>query len=228
MNNHKRLKKFVPLYLALLLLSSFGLAIKAGIAEAKPPKHSSARGYRCQHHERDRKSNRSDCGRYDDRYKDYDHYDRSQYSRGRLYARSVLPVEYSGSQRIIIKRDENFPLTLRISRNLTDEQNRVLIPRDSVVEGEFRPARDGMRFVARRLILSNDKSYRLDAESRMIYRDRNLIFEDLDNVRVSDAAKILIDSITRNGRIRTDDSDLFVVYPGSSLDLTLKSDCEIN
>lgn len=234
MNTQKRLKKIALLSSTLLLAASWGMLVKTGIAEAKPPRHAPAWGYRCQHNERDRHFDRSECKesknqnrKNNDRYEDYDYRYKSEFNTGRLYAGITLPVEYSGSQRVIITRDENYPLTLRVSRNIKDEQNQVLIPRGSLVEGEFRPAGDGMRFVARRLILSNNKSYKINAESRVIDRDRNLRSIDLDNIRISDAARVLVGTVASNGRITKADSDLFVVYPGNDLDLTLKSDLRI-
>jgi hypothetical protein len=118
-------------------------------------------------------------------------------------------------------------LTLRITRALRDNRNRVIIPSGSRVEGEFRPVRNGVQFVARRLVLRNGETYRIDATSRIIYGERDLDDKDLRNTRISDAARIIIGSVLGNGRITRDDSNLVTVYPDRDLDLTLSSDLQI-
>jgi len=100
-----------------------------------------------------------------------------------------------------------------------DTRNRVLIPSGSRVEDEFRPVKDGVQFVARRLVLKNGETYRIDATSRIIYSYHNFDAEDLRNTRISDAARIIISSVLGNDRITRDDSNLIVVYPDRDLDL---------
>lgn len=117
-------------------------------------------------------------------------------------------------------------MTLKISRELRDKRNRVIIPSGSRVEGEFRPVRNGVQFIARRLVLRNGESYRVDATSKIIYSERELD-DDLRNTTVSDAARIIIGSVLGNGRSTRDDANLIVVYSDRDLDLTLSSDLQI-
>lgn len=234
MNIKKHLKKFGTLSLTLLLSTSSGLAINASSAEAKPPSHAPAWGYRCKQEQRTERYNKDDCkgkrGQRDtDDDRDEERNDRyeSEVRRSRLAAGTVLPTEYSGSERIVIRRNERYPLTLRITRDLKDNRNRVMIPSGSRVEGEFRPVRDGVQFVARRLVLRNGETYRIDATSKIIYGERNFDDDDLRNTRISDAARIIIGSVLGNERITKDDSNLVTVYPDRDLDLTLSSDLQI-
>lgn len=236
MNIKKHLKKFSTLSLTLLLSISSGLAINASLAEAKPPSHAPAWRYRCKQEQRTERYNKDDCeGKRgqrdidedrDDRYKERnDHYE-SEVRRSRLAAGTILPAKYSGSKRIVIRCNERYPLTLKISRELRDKRNRVIIPSGSRVEGEFRPVRNGVQFIARRLVLRNGESYRVDATSKIIYSERELD-DDLRNTTVSDAARIIIGSVLGNGRSTRDDANLIVVYSDRDLDLTLSSDLQI-
>lgn len=239
MSIKKHLKKFGTLSLTLLLSTSSGLAINTNFAEAKPPNHAPAWGYRCKQEQRTQRYNNDDCegkrgqrDTHDDRYEDRDNKERddrfeSEVRSGRLTAGTVLPVEYSGSERIVLRRDERYPLTLTITRDVRDNRNRVIIPSGSRVEGEFRPVRNGIQFVTRRLVLRNGKIYRINATSRIIYSDRNFDTENLRNSRISDAARIIISSVLGNGRSTSDNSNLIVVYPDRDLDLTLSSDLQI-
>ena len=235
------MKKFGTLSLTLLLSTSSGLAINASSAEAKPPSHAPAWGYRCKQEQRTERYNKDDCeGKRgqresdddrdedrDDRYEERNDRYESEVRRSRLAAGTILPAEYSGSERIVIRRNERYPLTLRITRDLRDNRNQVIIPSGSRVEGEFRPVRNGVQFVARRLVLRNGETYRIDATSRIIYGERDLDDKDLRNTRISDAARIIIGSVLGNGRITRDDSNLVTVYPDRDLDLTLSSDLQI-
>lgn len=234
MNIKKHLQKFGTLSLTLLLSIGSGLALNPSSAEAKPPSHAPAWGYRCKQEQRTERYNKDDCeGKRDQRDTDDDRDEErndryeSEVRRSRVAAGTILPAKYSGSERIVLRRDERYPLTLIITRDLRDNRNRVIIPSGSRVEGEFRPVRDGVQFVARRLVLRNGETYRIDATSKIIYSDRDLNDDDLRNTRVSDAARIIIGSVLGNGRITRDDSNLIVVYPDSDLDLTLRSDLQI-
>ena len=244
MNIKKYLKKFGTFSLTLLLSTSSGLAINTSFVEAKPPSHAPAWGYRCKQEQRTERYNKDDCegkrgqrgtdDRYEDRndeerndrYEDRDDRFESEVRSGRLTAGTVLPVAYSGSERIVLRRDERYPLTLTITRDLRDNRNRVLIPSGSRVEGEFRPVKDGVQFVARRLVLRNGETYRINAISRIIYSARDLD-DDLRNTRISDTARVIIGSVLGNGRNTRDGSNLIVVYPNRYLDLTLRSDLQI-
>lgn len=240
----KSSKRWVPLYLALLISGvGFGTMIQA--AEAKPPDWAPAWGYRCK--ENGKSNRQADCKR-DDRYQRNDRNDRDgdddRYSRrGVLESGTQIETDYSGRDRIVLRRNEVLPLTLRVAEDVEDDDGRVLIRSGSRIEGELRPSDGGVRFYARRLILRNGGSYRINAQSNVIRNYRDFDDQDLDDTVVSRAARILVGSVLGSrgdlgdilgdvleGRTRRDSrlrSDLVVVYPDRDLDLRLRSDLRI-
>ena len=172
--DNKRLTSFLPLSLAsILLCASTGIAISASIAEAKPPSHAPAWGYRCKQDPNNCKKQRDNSrnDRDDDRDRDdddYDNNDNSNYDRYTLPARTTLNSEYSGSRRITLRRNETYPITLRIVSDIRNDQNQVLIQKNSRIEGEFRSTNRGFQFVARSLILPDGTRYQINATSRVL------------------------------------------------------------
>lgn len=230
MNNTKYSKKCVPVSLVLLLCASSGIAINTGVAEAKPPQHAPAWGYRCKDDDRAARSSNVDCqknrrqnDRNDDRYDD-DRYDDDR-SSGTISDGTVLYVEYAGSRRITIPQDERYSLTLRVTRDIRDSDNRVLIPRGSKVDGEFRPSGQGVRFVANSLTLPNGTRYRIDATSRVINDNADLA--SLPSRTISDGARIVIGSVLGSDRDSRDNSDVIVLTRGRDLELILRSDLRV-
>jgi len=244
----KSSKQWVPLSLA-LLISGIGFGTIIPAAEAKPPDWAPAWGYRCK--ESGKSNRQADCkrdARYernerydddDDRYDDEDRYSR----RGVLESGTYLETDYSGRDRIVLRRNEVLPLTLRVAEDVEDDDGRVLIRRGSRIEGELRPSDGGVRFYARRLILTSGGRYSINARSNVIRNSQDFDDDDLDDTVVSRAARILIGSVLGSqgdlgdilgdvleGRTRGDSrlrSDLVVVYPDRDLDLRLRSDLRI-
>lgn len=245
----KSSKRWVPLSLA-LLISGMGFGTVIPAAEAKPPKWAPAWGYRCKENG---KSNRNvNCkrdARYErnDRYErddDDDRYDDDRYSgRGVLESGTYIETDYSGRDRIVLRRNEDLPLTLQVAEDVEDDDGRVLIRSGSRIEGELRPSDGGVRFYARRLILTNGDRYSINAQSNVIRNYRDFDDDDLGDTVVSRAARILVGSVfgsrgdlgdilgdVLEGRNRGDSrlrSDLVVVYPDRDLDLRLRSDLRI-
>lgn len=252
-------KRFVNLSLALLTTASLGFGV-VGSAEAKPPDWAPAWGYRCKSGEKydgDKRNRKVDCKQKErdddrsererrqrrnrDRYEDRYEGDRN-FDSGTLKDGTYIEVESRDRDRIVLRRDEVLPLTLRVARNVRDDRGRVLIPEGSRIEGQLRPSDGGVRFFARRLILPNGDRYSLDARSDLIRRRTDLNDRDLEDTTVSRAARILIGSVLGSrdnlggvledilaGRTRIDSrlrSDLIVVYP-DDLDLRLRSDLRI-
>ncbi|MBW4574172.1 MAG: hypothetical protein KME08_02695 [Aphanothece sp. CMT-3BRIN-NPC111] len=234
MDSIKSSKKFVPVSLVLLLCASSGIAINMGVAEAKPPRHAPAWGYRCKNDDRAARSSNVDCQKNRDRNdRDEDRDDDDRYdddrdddrSSGTISDGTVLYVEYTGSRRITIPEDERYSLTLRVTRDIRNSDNRVLIPRGSKVDGEFRPSGDGVRFVADTLTLPGGTRYRIDATSRVINDNGDLA--SLPSRTISDAARIVIGSVLGTDRDSRDNSDVIVLTPGRDLELTLRSDLRV-
>jgi hypothetical protein len=264
MDRSNRSKRWVPLSLALLLSTGTGLGISLQSAEAKPPDHAPAWGYRCKESEkigRDKYQRKVDCkrdaryerddrynrerdrdDRYDDRYDRDDWNDRYSY-QGILRSGTLIETDYASRDRIVLRRNETLPLTLRVSRDVRDSSNRVVIRSGSRIEGELRPSDGGIRFFAQRLILTNGNRYQIDARSNVIRDSRGFADRNLNSTLVSEAARILLgSSLGRRadlgnviadvlaGRNQGDSrlrSDLIVIYPDSDLDVTLRSDLRI-
>lgn len=163
-----------------------------------------------------------------------------RYSYGTLPAGTRLSVEYQNSDRIVLRRNERLDLTLVVNRDVRDSRGTVVIPEGSRIEGELRPTGDGTQFVSDRLILTNGRRYEIDATSDIIKRNRNLETGRLGNTNVTEAARVVLGSITRGGNLNLgtvlgnvlagrlgQNTDIVVVYPDSDLDLTLRSDLSI-
>jgi len=226
-----------------------GLGTVIPAAEAKPPDWAPAWGYRCR--ENGKSNRQADCKRdiryeRDDRYDDDDdrYDDKDRYSQRRvLEAGTYIETAYSGRDRIVLRRNEVLPLTLRVAEDVEDDDGRVLIRRGSRIEGELRPADGGVRFYARRLILTSGDRYSMNAQSNVIRSDRDFGDQDLGDTVVSRAARILVGSVLGSssdlgdilgdvleGRTRRDSrlrSELVVVYPDRDLDLRLRSNLRI-
>lgn len=229
-------KAFFPLSLTLLLCGTSAIAINAGMAGAKPPSHAPAWGYRCRNGEQVQRGGNFDCdkirnrgnqGRDRNRNDDFDNSDRSNLNTGILPTGSILNAQYVGGGRIIIRRNERYPLTLRITNDITDSSNRLLIPQGSTIEGEFQPVNGGFRFVARRLNLNNGQSYTINANSRVISSNNNLALGDLGGATLSDAAQIILGSILGNNRTIRGNTDLIAIDPGRNFPLTLRSNLRL-
>jgi hypothetical protein len=221
MNEGKNLGKIFPLMLTLLVSGNLGLAIASEVAEAKPPERTPARGDRC----------RADNGRFDNRYCARNHdrrsrnndrdddlfdFDRHRGDRGTIDDGTAIEVEYAGSRRLVLYPGRTTSVTLRVIRAVRDNNGRVLIPSRSRIQGEFRPTGNDFRFVARRAILTNGRSYRINASSRIIDGDRRVASRDLSSITIGQTAIVI-------GR----DRDPLIIYPGTDLELIVRSDLRI-
>lgn len=232
MSSQKYLIKFSPLFLTLLLTGlSLGTSVK--VAQAKPPEHAPAWGYRCRQGD-SRACERLNQDRDDDEWENRewedndDREERNYRSFGRLEAGTIFDVEYRGRRSLIFRQDERYGLTLYLDENLRGNANRVLIPEGSKIEGEFRPAGEGVRFFARRVELPNGQRYRLEATSRVIYSDRRVTQRDSQDL-ITDAARVILEEILGNNRGDDDyDAELIVLNSGRNLELELQRDFRLN
>ncbi|MBV5260504.1 S-layer homology domain-containing protein [Synechococcus moorigangaii CMS01] len=168
----------------------------------------------------------------------------------RITAGTVIPINYT-ADKILLTRDEVVPVTLTVDANIVNTQGVVLIPQGSAIEGEFRPAGNGTRFVAQRLVLPSGQSYNINATSRVITDtesvSRGTDFGDLlRNAALGTGAAAAIAAITGDRAIATEELligagagilatlipqflglnrvDLLVVETNTDLDLTLNND----
>lgn len=90
-------------------------------------------------------------------------------------AGTTIPVRYDEAERIIVTPNETAPVTLTVAHNVRSASRKILIPVDSQVKGELKPASGGSQFVAKELILS-DSGQRLpiNAVSEIIAANQTL------------------------------------------------------
>ena len=102
-------------------------------------------------------------------------------------AGTTLQVDYENEDgdenidKVILKPDEEAPLTLTLETDIKTASGTVLIPRGSEITGELRPLDDevGTQFVADEIILPNGNEYDLDAVSDPVTRTE-VITEETD------------------------------------------------
>jgi hypothetical protein len=68
---------------------------------------------------------------------------------------TVIPVKYDKAEKILVTKDETAPLTLIVSQNVVTDTGTVIIPANSQVVGQLKPAKGGSQFVAEKLVLTN-------------------------------------------------------------------------
>ena len=73
-----------------------------------------------------------------------------------ISAGATFPVTYE-KDKILLTPDETLPLTLKVANNIVDRNGNLLIPKDTEIRGELRPANDrgsekGSQFVAQELV----------------------------------------------------------------------------
>jgi hypothetical protein len=88
----------------------------------------------------------------------------------RISAGAVLPVGTEKGTKITLTPGETKQYTLMIAQNLRSGNGDLLIPAGSKVEGEFRPAGDGIQYVAKTLVMTDGRRYNLDAASQVVNR----------------------------------------------------------
>ncbi|EKV02951.1 S-layer domain containing protein [Leptolyngbya sp. PCC 7375] len=93
-------------------------------------------------------------------------------SQSSVAAGTTISVDHADGDKIVILPDETLPLTLQVSEAVTNRQGQILIPRNSQIIGELRPAtagsQRGSQFVAQTLVLENGRRLDLQAQSRII------------------------------------------------------------
>jgi hypothetical protein len=165
----------------------------------------------------------------------------------RLSSGTLIPARVERGRRIVLRRDEEYPLRLRVTDDVrSNYRGRVVIPEDSVIEGNLIPYRDGYRFEAEEIRLRNGGTEDIEAVSSTLYGDDR---EDRggglggilgDGTLISSAASIILESILgrrietggisssvlggifdRSPRARR---ELAVIYPNRDIDLRLTRD----
>ena len=247
--------RLLPTTLASVVLLGSGLGIDAAQAQfsdRRPrsfPEAAERWGYECQR-QRDGyycQNNRDfdDDDRFDDDRVNDDRFENRREDRreshrsnkGRLYSGRTIRTMAKNRDRIVIRKNDDRDLTLYLDEDIyADDTGRVIIPRDSRIEGRLRSRDGGILYDAKRIVLPNGRRYDLDAYSEIIYPNRRVA----RRTRTSDGVREVLGTILGDrgreevlGR-RDDDSrssrdrDLVVIYPDRDLDLRLKKDLKID
>lgn len=175
-------------------------------------------------------------------------------SDNNLMAGTKIPVSYR-ADKILITKQETVPITLKVSQNIVDNRGNVLIPKDSEVKGELRPTENGTRFVAQQLILTNGRTYNINASSQVITETESVARGTntgnlLKNAALGTAAAAAISAVTGDRAIATEELligagggilatlipqflgmnrvDLLVIRPETDLNVTLNQPLVIN
>jgi hypothetical protein len=92
------------------------------------------------------------------------------FNRIRISAGAVLPVSTEKGEKITLTPGETKAYTLMIAQNLRSGNGDLLVPSGSKIEGEFRPAGEGLQYVAKTLVMTDGRRYEIDATSAIVNR----------------------------------------------------------
>lgn len=131
-----------------------------------------------------------------------------------LPAGTNIPTFYAedrNANRIYVTREETLPLTLTVDRDIRDNRGNIVIPVNSRIEGEIRPAnnRNGSLFVGRNIVYPNGTRMPINAESNVVTRTE-VIERGQNNDSIwqgalaGAAAATLISGVTGNRVISTE------------------------
>jgi hypothetical protein len=172
---------------------------------------------------------------------------RPTYSTVSVPSGSVIPVTYDKGEKILLKRDETMPLTLKVAQNITSPSGSILIAAGSDIVGQLQPAKDGSQFVAQELVLPNGRRLRLNARSKVVTKTEKIdkgasTSQVLKGAVIGAAAATAISAITGDRAIATEEVlggaglgaigglvfgrkkvELISINPDTDLDLTLRS-----
>ncbi len=171
-------------------------------------------------------------------------------SNYKIPAGTTIPVSYQ-QDRIVLMPEETVPVAFDLRTNITAQDGQMLIPANSKVIGEMRPAGNGTQFVAREIVYPDGKRMPFSASSQVI-AERETIGRDnrtrdiLRNAAIGSGAAAVIAGVTGDRHIEVeevlagtgagllaslvqrfvgrDSVDVIVVEPETDLNLTLNSD----
>ena len=161
-------------------------------------------------------------------------------------AGTAIPVRYDKAEKIILKPDETVPVTLTVTSDVLTSRGTVLIPKGSQIEGELQPASGGTQFVAKQVILADNRKAAIDANSNVVTRTETIskrsnpdllkgaaiggaaaavlaeILGKIDVLEVLGGAGAgALGSVLLRGHRKV---DVVVVQPATDIDLRLRSD----
>ncbi len=160
---------------------------------------------------------------------------------------TVIPVNYE-KDKVVVTKDETAALTLMVSRDITSSSGTILIREGSQIVGELRPVGGGSQFIAKELVLPNNRRFPLNARSKIVTRTETIeegasVGSVLQGAAIGAAAATAISAITGDRAIATEEVlggaglgaigglllgrkkvDVIVINPNTDLALTLRSD----
>jgi hypothetical protein len=161
-------------------------------------------------------------------------------------AGTPIPVRYAKAEKIVLTPDETVPVTLTVTADVRTNRDTVLIPSGSEIEGELQPGDGGTQFVAKQVVLANDRKAPIEATSNVVTRTETIsrrsnpdilkgaaiggaaaavlaeILGDIDVLEVLGGAGLgALGSVLLRGRREV---EVVVVEPETDLDLRLTSD----
>lgn len=156
-----------------------------------------------------------------------------------LRAGTMIPARISSHRRIILRRWEDYPLNLRVTRDVkATYSDRTVIPRGSTIRGRLVPHQAWYRFEAQIVRFPSNRREDINAVSAPLYISDRYDGVFGDRPVVSAAAIMILNTIlgrrydpadspylgdvfTRYPRVRR---ELVVVYPKQDIDLRLTRD----
>ncbi len=132
-----------------------------------------------------------------------------------ISAGATLPVTYE-KDKIVLAPDETLSLTLKVASDIVDRNDNLLIPKNTEIRGELRPASDrdsekGSQFIAEELVFPNGNRQSIDAASEVV--------TNIEKIKKgSDSSKILQDAAIGAGvaaalELLTGDRDIDILGP---------------
>jgi hypothetical protein len=164
-------------------------------------------------------------GRYSDRQR-------------RLLAGTSIPTSIDNRRQIVLRRGarDRASLTLIVNRDVENRWGRVVIPRDSRIEGELIYRDGGYRFESDRIRFPNGRSEDISAVSRTLDSNDGYFNRSRRRTNVSNAAILIISSILSGSSNSNVFGDIFnprdsgsrrdeiFIYPDQDLNLRLTRD----
>ena len=176
----------------------------------------------------------------------------SQSTRVIISAGTVIPVTFDKADKIVVTPEETAPVTLTVAQDIRSTSGTILIPSGSQIEGNLQPIEGGTHFVAQELIIKNsNQRLPIEANSKVITQTETIkkgtdTGEILKGAAIGGAAAAVLSEILGDIDLREvlggaglgaiaglllggqKEAQVLVVNPDTDLDLTLKSDLQLN
>jgi hypothetical protein len=163
---------------------------------------------------------------------------RSQDRQRQLLTGTAIPTSIDHRRQIVLRRGarDRASLTLIVNRDVENRWGRVVIPRDSRIEGELIYRDGGYRFESDRIRFPNGRSEDISAISRTIDSNDDYYDRSRRRTNVSNAAVLIISSILSGSSNSNVLGDIFdpresgsrrgeiFIYPDQDLNLRLTRD----